>query len=233
VEVERLGLRETARRLNVDARTVNRYVSKLKLKTYWRTIKDKNLADTQEVAEVKINSVNDLKIKNRQDWVALQTQYPEASKTNLRKLAPAIYAWLYRNDPNWLDQNSPQLQTPVPNVAKVDWQERDRQILAQVQDGVRSLLNADKPQRISISRIGKTVGLLALLEKHLEQMPLTKAYLESVTESVEDFQIRRIKWAIKLLDDSPEEIQRWKVIRVAGLRENLSERVKAILECEL
>ena len=54
-----------------------------------------------------------------------------------------------------------------------------------------------------------------------------------VTESVEDFQIRRIKWAIKLLDDSPEEIQRWKVIRVAGLRENLSERVKAILECEL
>jgi hypothetical protein len=94
-------------------------------------------------------------------------------------------------------------------------------------------LNADKPQRISISRIGKTVGLLALLEKHLEQMPLTKAYLESVTESVEDFQIRRIKWAIKLLDDSPEEIQRWKVIRVAGLGENLSERVKGILECEL
>ncbi|WP_414587915.1 TnsD family transposase [Scytonema sp. PCC 10023] len=233
VEVERLGLRETARRLNVDARTVKRYVSKLKLKTYWRTIKDKNPADTQEVAEVKRNSVNDLKVKYRQDWVALQTQYPEASKTNLRKLAPAIYAWLYRNDPDWLHQNSPQLQTPVPNVAKVDWQERDRQILAQVQDGVRSLLNADKPQRISISRIGKTVGLLALLEKHLEQMPLTKAYLESVTESVEDFQIRRIKWAIKLLDDSPEEIQRWKVIRVAGLGENLSERVKAILECEL
>ena len=98
---------------------------------------------------------------------------------------------------------------------------------------MRSLLNADKPARITLSRIGKTIGLLALLEKHLDLMPLTKAYLKSVAESVEDFQIRRIKWAIKLLDECGEEIQRWKVIRVAGLRENVSERVKAVLESEL
>jgi hypothetical protein len=115
----------------------------------------------------------------------------------------------------------------------IDWHERDKQILKKVKDAVRSLLNADKPARITLSRIGKTIGLLALLEKHLDLMPLTKAYLKSVAESVEDFQIRRIKWAIKLLDECGEEIQRWKVIRVAGLRENVSERVKAVLESEL
>ncbi|MEH2163985.1 MAG: hypothetical protein V7K38_23785 [Nostoc sp.] len=41
-------------------------------------------------------------------------------------------------------------------------------------------------------------------------MPLTQAYLESAVETVEEFQMRRIKWAIKLLDKCGEEIMRWK-----------------------
>ena len=57
--------------------------------------------------------------------------------------------------------------------------------------------------------------------------------MESVTETVEEFQIRRIKWAIQWLDDSGEDILAWKVMRVAGLRENCSERVSAVLEQEL
>lgn len=61
-------------------------------------------------------------------------------------------------------------------------------------------------------------------------MPLTKAYFESVTETVEEFQIRRIKWAIKRLDDRGEEIMTWKVLRLAGLREKYTEQVDQILE---
>lgn len=165
--------------------------------------------------------------------MTLQVRNPEASKTNLRKLAPATYTWLYRNDREWLSQNSPALQVPVPSVVRIDWHERDQQVLTQVQNAVRSLLNADIPERISISRVGKTIGLLALLEKHLDQMPLTKAYLESVVETVEEFQMRRIKWAINLLDECGEEIMRWKVVRVAALREDCSQRVNAFLESEL
>jgi len=133
---------------------------------------------------------------------------------------------LYRNDEEWLSQNSPTLQIPVPSVSKVDWAEKDKQVLEKVKDAVQSLLNEDKLARITISRVGKTIGSLALLEKHLEEMLLTKAYLKSVTESVEDFQICRIKWAIKQLDNCGEEIQHWKVVRVARLRKNCYERVK-------
>jgi hypothetical protein len=97
---------------------------------------------------------------------------------------------------------------------------------------VRSLLNTDKPVRITISRIGKTIGLLALLEKHLERMPLTKVYLKSVTETIEEFQIRRSKWAIKQLDDCGEEIVCWKVMKVAGFRESYVERINAVIENE-
>lgn len=233
VEVEKLGLRETARQLHVDARTVVRHVTRLQLKTHWRTEKEYNLVDSQEQEQVTFNSVSDERIKHRQIWIDLQSNYPEASKTELRQLAKAIYAWLYRNDRDWLNQNSPVLQVAVPSVPKVNWQQRDREILVKVQDAVKVILNADKPARITLCKIGKTIGLVALLEKHLDQMPLTKAYLESVVETVEEFQIRRIKWAIKYLIDHGVEVVYWKVVKIAGLREDCSETVKAALEYEL
>ena len=76
----------------------------------------------------------------------------------------------------------------------------------------------NKPVRITVSKIGTTIGLKALLEKHLDKLPQTKAYLESVTETVEEFQIRRLEWAIRELDRRGEEKKDWKILRLAGLR---------------
>jgi hypothetical protein len=233
VEVEQLGLRATARQLKVDPITVKRYVFKLKLETFWQSSKDNDLVDSQELSETDLNYESESKVKYRNAWKALQKRYPEASKTTLRKMAPATYAGLYRNDTDWLNQNSPTLRMPVSSNNRVDWEERDKQVLAQAKDVVPQLLKADKLVRITISRIGKTLDLQALIEKHLDKMPLTKAYLESVTESIEDYQIRRIKWAVKKLEEQGEEVQPWKVIRMAGLREDYAEEVKAALEDEL
>ncbi|GAB4525531.1 MAG: hypothetical protein Tsb0014_04980 [Pleurocapsa sp.] len=77
------------------------------------------------------------------------------------------------------------------------------------------------------------MGLKALLEKHLGKLPRTRAYLESVKETVEDFQIRRIEWAVQELDRQGEEILEWKIMRLACLRENCSERVRKFLEQQL
>lgn len=233
VEIKKLGLRKTARQLNVDPRTVMRYASRLKLKTYWKSVKEFKPADTQEVLAPNVDSTGDIKIKNREAWKGLQQQYPEASKTTLRGLAKGTYAWLYRCDREWLNQNSPELKVSVSCIRRVDWVKRDKQVLEEVKKAASSILSAEKPVRITIGRIGKTIDLLVLLEKHLLQMPLTKAYLESVKETVEDFQIRRIQWAIKQLDNYGEESIAWKVLRVAGLGENCSEIVQAHLEKEL
>ena len=77
------------------------------------------------------------------------------------------------------------------------------------------------------------MALKALLEKHLRKLPRTKAYLESVKETVEDFQIRRIEWAIAELDRQGEEILEWKIMRLACLRTDCSDRVKKYLEQQL
>ncbi|MGQ4650324.1 TnsD family Tn7-like transposition protein [Lyngbya aestuarii] len=180
-----------------------------------------------------VNFTSNSQKRHRETWLTLQREYPEASKTTLRQMAPATYAWLYRNDRDWLHQNSPTLRVPISATNRVDWHERDRQVLAQVRDIVPQLLDAQKPVRITIGRIGKTLDVQALLEKHIDKMPLTKAYLESVTESIEDYQIRRIKWAIAKLEQQGQEVQPWKVIRMAGLREDYSQKVQAALEDEV
>lgn len=43
---------------------------------------------------------------------------------------------------------------------------------------------------------------LSLLEKYLTKPPLTNAYLFSKVETVQDYQRRRIKWVIKISDES-------------------------------
>jgi hypothetical protein len=233
VEVQQLGLRATARQLKVDAKTVNRYALRLNLNTSWQSSNDNEPVPSQEQPKNDVNSTGESETRHRQKWLTLQQKHPEASKTTLRQMAPATYARLYRNDRDWLNQNSPTLRMPVSSNNRVDWHERDKLVLAQVQDVVQLLLNAQKPIRLTIGRIGKTLDLQALLEQHLAQMPLTKAYLESVTESIEDYQIRRIKWASAKLEEQGEKVKPWRVIRLAGLREDYSQKVKAALEDEL
>ncbi len=79
-------------------------------------------------------------------------------------------------------------------------------ILDRVKETVELLLNAKKPTRITLGKVATTIGMKALLERHLDLMSQTKAYLESVVEEVEDFQIRRVKWAIAQLDRNGEEV---------------------------
>ena len=228
IEVKKMGLRATARELRVDPNTIKRYVALLDLTPTWTKNKP-------QIKSKKITSIDteEIKWQKRDIWRKLQQEKPKLSKTELRKLAPDIYIWLYRQDRGWLNNNSPKLKKPKASVNRVDWNIRDKQILAQVRNAIAQLLNEDKPIRITISRIGATVGLKALLEKHLRKLPQTRAYLESVTETVEDFQIRRIDWAIAELDRQGEEIKEWKILRLAGLRECLSERVREYLEQQI
>ncbi|MBL1179326.1 TnsD family transposase [Pantanalinema sp. GBBB05] len=226
VEVEQLGLRATARQLQVDPRTINRYIERLGLTPKWRSLDAPEVVGAIVLPPTAVTPVDDYRTQHRQAWSTLQAQNPQASKTALRQLAPATYTWLYRHDREWLHQHSPLAQKPVYANNRVDWQARDEQILAQVQEAMQELLAAEKPIRITVSRVAKAIVQLALIEQHLDQMPQTKAYLESVIEGIEDYQIRRVQWAAETLDRRGERVESWKVVRLAGLRPDYSEKVE-------
>jgi hypothetical protein len=187
-------------------------------------------SETNKFAPVNETKEVDEKEQNRRDWIALQKQYPNTTKTELRKLSPALYARLYRGDRTWLNDNSPSLQQPSVSVNKrVDWEKRDQEVKIQVEKAVQEILQQDKPERVTLRKVGVITGLKALLEHKLDKLPLTKTYLEEAIESVEMFQDRRIKWAIELLEQKGEEVKAWKIMRIAGLKNNCLERVENIV----
>jgi hypothetical protein len=103
--------------------------------------------------------------------------------------------------------------------------------LARVEGLVKNMLDSKKkPERISISRIGSKLGIRALLEKHLNKLPRTKAYLDSVKDSGRDFRIRRIKWAIQELEKEGQELKEWRILRKAGIRKVYQENIEIELE---
>ncbi|WP_193800763.1 TnsD family Tn7-like transposition protein [Cyanobacterium stanieri] len=113
---------------------------------------------------------------------------------------------------------------------RVDWEKRDQEVKIQVESAVQEILQKDKPERVTLRKVGIMTGLKALLEQKLDKLPLTKTYLEETVESVKMFQDGRIQWAIALLEEQGEEVKSWKVKRFAGITDQLSEKVEKIID---
>ena len=62
------------------------------------------------------------------------------------------------------------------------------------------------------------------MEQKADKLPLTIDFIKSVTESVSDFQKRRIEWSVNQLKD--EELTIWKIRRKAGIRDDFYQELE-------
>ena len=224
VEDEKLSMREAARRLKVDVNTVKKYAAILAMNPSWHEKKvyqikliDKKVEDYQETPEILEY--------NRIMWLERKENFPHECSTTIRKRIPNIYMWLYRHDNQWLKEHQPFMKRSKLADKRVDWEKRDKELLIKVQDLVRKSQDSNmKPIRITLSYIGKILGALSLLQKMKDKLPLTIDYLAKHVETKEQFQIRRIYWAVDMLLLEDIQIKPWRIIRKAGLRS------KAILQ---
>jgi hypothetical protein len=219
----RVSLREAARQLKVDTKTVIRHAERLKL----ITVKQKAIGEIQSDSQESENSANE---NSRTVWLKARKDYPALSKTALRKKFPADFIRLYRNDRKWLEQNSPKRKQFIVENKRVNWAERDGRILISVQNTVRILQQQTPPVRITIGNVGRILGLRALLEKHLNKLPHTKAFFLSQIESVEQFQIRRIRWSAQELFARNSIVKVWEVMRFAGIKSSCSKTIRQTVE---
>nr|WP_279286964.1 TnsD family transposase [Heliobacterium chlorum] len=222
IEETDFDLKETARYMGVDTKTVIHQASKLELKVRW-------LHESANVSREKIDiikSLEPLRERYRDTWRKIYQENPNLTKTGMRQHSPKTYAWLYRNDRLWLNENSPIVKKSGLPIERIDWTARDTEILEKVKSATKELLNSStKPQRITKSRIGKITGTLALLEKHQENLPRTMRALQDVTESIVEFQIRRVRWAVSILRCKNNKVEEWKIKRIAGLKTNVDKAV--------
>jgi len=162
---------------------------------------------------------NEEKLKYRVKWQNLINEFPDENKTNLRRRDMSTYTWLYRHDNEWLKKNSPTKKVGNRKEQLIDWSKRDEEILQEVKKVIKELEETlEKPKRITLTLIGKLINRETLIGRHLSKLPKTKEFIENNLECLEQFQVRRIKWAIIELDNTNKIYSKWDVMNKAGLR---------------
>lgn len=118
----------------------------------------------------------------RLDWERATRRSPLAGAKVARLLAPAAYAWLYRNDRAWLRASIGQLPRPYPQVtARVDWDERDRTLSQLVQHAALELASNTSKDRTALWQLYQAVPELRSKLNQLERLPLTcRAIVEAL-----------------------------------------------------
>ncbi|WP_162271994.1 TnsD family Tn7-like transposition protein [Cytobacillus oceanisediminis] len=215
-------LTEISKEMQADRSTIKKYAAELQLKVPWTLPKSKNKNINQSLGE------NEIQLTERKNkWIKLQENYPEKSKTELRKLVPDVYAFLYRNAPDWLNEFSPlkkKIQTPNQ---RVDWEQRDKELLKKVKQLIRTWdRDCEKPTRITVTSIGKKLKKLAMIENYAVKLPTTMDYIIKNTEDTVAYQKRRVEFIIQKLSYTGEPISEWKIHRLAGLKQSVSDDVK-------
>ncbi|WP_137982558.1 TnsD family Tn7-like transposition protein [Desulfovibrio gilichinskyi] len=143
----------------------------------------------------------------------------------------AIYAWLYRNDRAWLMKiNGQHRRSSRSKNKRVDWTKRDQNVLKKLEDIHQSSLEDFEGPRRSRNWYLNQLGAKATIETNLSKLPLAVNFFEKNCEDIPSYQIRRLALTIRKLNSAKESLQRWKILRLAGLSD---ERICAEAELYL
>lgn len=204
--------KEIAKKLNVSVHTVWKYLNGFEIK------------GTSKVSNQKVQ-------KLKQRWLELIEQNPTYSQNQIRNLDKGLYSSLYAIDSEWLKNNSPKSTMYSEGNKRVDWSKRDKDYLVQIKYAIETIENLLPPQRVTLNRI-ETITNLSKLNQKLDKLPETKGYLSDKLESIEAFQLRRIKWAMDEIERSGEEITYSKVVMKANVYKassNILDEIKKAL----
>jgi hypothetical protein len=116
------------------------------------------------------------------------------------------------------------------DLTRYDWNEIDHEWLAKLSALAAIIRKESPPVRITVAELERRAGLRGWLLKRRHRLPQTISFLGRMVESVEDFQIRRIYWAIGELEHEGGLVKAWQVMRKAGLRSAFLERINVALE---
>ena len=132
----------------------------------------------------------------RLQWLIMGWLYPENAIHGLIVKASSAYGWLRKNDREWLEANSPRTRRGHHARTRIDWENHDAQLAEQIDLAARRLREKVRlPVWVTAAAIAREIGKQDFLTLHLDKFPLTLETLHKVTETFEQFAIRRVTWA--------------------------------------
>lgn len=214
-----ISLRGMAETLGVDPKTVKQHAIDLGL-SFPRP--GNRLVTKRGVYVRKQRDPGKRVEEHRTAWTELRAKQPTTGTKALRKLAPALYAWLYRCDREWLKANQPARLPPAITRVHVDWALRDEELAGRVFTAAHHIKNAPgKPRQVTTTAIGRVLGKQSLFEAALAKLPLTRDVITHLVEGGVDFAVRRVHAAAARLRQTQGPFARWQLVRAAGLHYRL------------
>lgn len=220
IEAARLGLPVDRRPKNITEEVKSDVCSSLR-----RGLAPKEVAEAHGISQVSVYRIlridealsrewADQRFRRRRD--ACRERF--ASQASLTR---ANYAWLYRNDRQWLiEQQAAASKGETLREPYIDWAERDKflaQQVAELSDSIRSA--PGRPRWISRSALERDTGLADTIERNPDKLPMTHLALSAHSESHEEYQSRQLYWAAEELKKSLHgPPPRWRLLRQAGIR---------------
>ncbi|WP_179867346.1 TnsD family Tn7-like transposition protein [Terribacillus saccharophilus] len=154
--------------------------------------------------------------QRREEWLHLIADNPGANRTELKKKGKGLHTWICKYDWEWYDKVTPRIQPKKKRKSTVDWEERDKECLRLAKEAVESILHAKgKPTRVTSANIRRTLGVGPWYRN--EKLIYTQKYIREVEESIEDFRMRKIRWAIEDRVKQGKDLSVYKVQLHAGL----------------
>jgi hypothetical protein len=155
--------------------------------------------------------------KRRKIWMQAVELHKGAGVREIRSIAAATYAWLYRHDRAWLQGVCSSLHSDRENVPRVDWPARDLELSNRLGTLVDELRLLPGRPRISRSLLLRNIGD-AMVRANLVRLPELNKALATLVESPESFQIFRIYRATQALTAQGLPIVMWRILRLASIR---------------
>jgi Tn7-like transposition protein D/TniQ protein len=176
---------------------------------------------------------SDLREKYRKQWIEVRTENKDVGRARLGYIAHEAYIWLLKHDKKWLEDNFPKRLRRGSQRPKVDWLKRDEKYSTAVRKTAANMQNiVGRPIWVSRTRLAKTLGILAVVNKTSAKLPLTNNALDEVSESITCFAIRRICWAADCYYQEHVPADKWKLQMRAAVSNKMARvpEVKAAFE---
>lgn len=209
----------------------------------------KNIEPADVIENVRSIKVNDLVFNDVTTLSVMQDEISVAQTENRRKLwvqlvndygvlrarkhedGQALYAWLYRHDKIWLLQfNAKHKALRIPQKTKLNWHHRDMEAIRNLRKFIwQSEYQLESP-RLSANWLLNKLPKSDSIEKNLDKLPLVKMFLLRYTETITEYQLRRLSHVCSELISLGEPLRKWVILRKAGLsKERLTQDAKSVL----
>ncbi|MBW4018028.1 transposase [Moraxella osloensis] len=189
-----------------------------KFEEIFNTVKPLEKTTVDDKRKIPQNIVSEIPFKRNQ-WLAILAENNFQIKQT-RALNKALYAWLYRNDREWLVKEHEKYQNKyISTNDKYDWNKRDKKFVKELLNFKNSIIDDVDGARRSRNFWIKNSQNSSLIEKNLSKLPLVTAFLNRYSEDISDYQIRRLTNVYINRIQNQESLSEWIILREAGLSE--------------